>query len=336
MKLRYYIIKRILLFSLVLFGISVITFFVSHVIPGDPARLAAGLHAKPEQVEFFRHKMGLDKPIFVQYFIYMKGLLQGDLGISIRTRRPVIEDILNYLPATLELTIVSLILIVILGIPLGVISAVHKDKLYDHVCRIWSLFGVSAPTFWVGLMVLLVFYLKLGLIPSGGRLDSTIQLTRITGLYILDSLLTFNFPALVSSIIHILPPACVLAYSELAIITRMTRATMLETLSQDYIKTAKAKGLSERKVIYKHALRNALIPIVSVIGLTLGYLLGGSFLVETVFSWPGIGLYAARSIMELDFNAIMGVTIVYALIYSLINLIVDIIYTILDPRIRLG
>lgn len=334
MKLWQYLIRRIMLIVPLLIGVSLITFTVSHLVPGDPARLAAGLHASPETVEAMRHRLGLDKPLPVQYYLYMMRLLHGDLGTSIMTRRPVIKDIMIRWPGTIELTTAAMSIIIILGIPLGVISATHRDKLIDHASRIFSLLGVSMPSFWLALILQLIFCKYLKIFPVGYRIDPAIGLRRITGFNVLDSLLTLNFPALVNSIWHMILPAFTLGFQGIATVQRLLRSNMLDSLTQDYVKLAKAKGMPERIVIYKHVLRNSMIPVVTVLALMFGGMLGGTFIIETIFSWQGLGRYGASAIINLDFPAIMGVTLIYAVIFAVANLVVDILYAYLDPRIR--
>lgn len=334
MKLWQYLIRRIILMVPLLIGVSLITFTVSHLVPGDPARLAAGLHASPETVEAMRHRLGLDKPLPVQYYLYMMRLLHGDLGTSIMTRRPVIKDIMIRWPGTIELTTAAMSIIIILGIPLGVISATHRDKLIDHASRIFSLLGVSMPSFWLALILQLIFCRYLKIFPVGYRIDPAIGLRRITGFNVLDSLLTLNFPALVNSIWHMILPAFTLGFQGIATVQRLLRSNMLDSLTQDYVKLAKAKGMPERIVIYKHVLRNSMIPVVTVLALMFGGMLGGTFIIETIFSWQGLGRYGASAIINLDFPAIMGVTLIYAVIFAVANLVVDILYAYLDPRIR--
>ncbi|MCD6264193.1 ABC transporter permease [Candidatus Bathyarchaeota archaeon] len=334
MKLWQYLIRRIMLIVPLLIGVSLITFTVSHLVPGDPARLAAGLHASPETVEAMRHRLGLDKPLPVQYYLYMMRLLHGDLGTSIMTRRPVIKDIMIRWPGTIELTTAAMSIIIILGIPLGVISATHRDKLIDHASRIFSLLGVSMPSFWLALILQLIFCKYLKIFPVGYRIDPAIGLRRITGFNVLDSLLTLNFPALVNSIWHMILPAFTLGFQGIATVQRLLRSNMLDSLTQDYVKLAKAKGMPERIVIYKHVLRNSMIPVVTVLALMFGGMLGGTFIIETIFSWQGLGRYGASAIINLDFPAIMGVTFIYAVIFAIANLVVDILYAYLDPRIR--
>ncbi|MBI4639142.1 MAG: ABC transporter permease [Candidatus Tectomicrobia bacterium] len=337
MKLYQYILKRLVLLIGVLIGVSLMTFTISHMVPGDPVRAMAGMDASKEAIERIRQEYGLDKPAYQQYFIYMRNLLRGDLGMSIHTRRPVLDDIKDYLPATAELASVSLLLTILVGIPLGVFSAVRKDKLFDHCSRMVALIGVAAPSFWLALILQLIFYRLLGWLPYGGRINDAVDPpTAITQFYLIDSLLTWNIPAFASSLHHIILPAFVLSFSGLASIVRIQRASMLEVFGREYIKTARAKGLREWKVIYKHALKNAMIPVTTIIGLRFGGMLGGSFIVEWIFSWPGMGYYGTTSITALDFTAIMGVALILSVTYVIANLIVDILYTMLDPRISYG
>jgi peptide/nickel transport system permease protein len=326
--------RRILLVVPLVFGITLMTFAISHLVPGDPARLAAGLHASPEAVEAMRQRLGLDKPLPVQFYIYLEGLFHGDLGTSIMTRRPVLQDIMLRWPGTIELTTAAMMIILALGIPLGVLSATRKDKPIDHASRIFSLVGVSLPSFWLALIAQLAFCKYLNLFPLGYRIDPAVELSRVTGFNIIDSILTLNPQAFLSSMWHMVLPALVLGLQGLATIQRVLRANMLDTMTQDFVKTAKAKGLPYTKVINRHVLRNSLIPVVTVAGLIYGGMLGGTFIIESIFSWQGLGLYGARAVMNLDFPAIMGVTIMYAIIFALVNLAVDILYAYLDPRIR--
>ena len=296
----------------------------------------AGPHAPPEVILNLRLKMGLDKPIYEQFFVYFSDLLHGDFGMSITTRRPVLDDLMRFFPATLELTIASMILSVAVGIPLGIVSATRHNKIPDHVSRIFSLTGVATPVFWSGLMVLLVFYYILGLVPGPGRLDVGVPMPRqITGLLVLDSILAGNLQAFVNSIGHLILPTAVLAFSTMGMIVRMVRSSMLEVLREDYIVMARSKGLPERTVVYRHAFKNALIPTITLTGLIFGSLLSGTVLVETIFSWPGIGRYAVTAITYLDFAAVMGYTLIVTLVYIVVNLCVDVLYAIVDPRIRL-
>jgi len=337
MDLRTYIIRRLILMAFVLFGIVVITFFVSHVIPADPIGAILGPQASPELVEKIRREWGFDKPIHEQFVDYLLKLSKGDLGKSIRTSKPVMQDLLYFFPATIELATSAMFVALLIGIPLGIISAVKKDRWPDHLSRIFALMGVSMPVFWLGLILLFVLYYKLGLFPGPGRLDPGIpEPPRITGILTLDSLLTGNLEAFSNALWHLALPSFVLGYYASASITRITRTALLEVLNQDFIKAARSKGFPERIVLFRHALRNALIPTTTVIGMTYGSLLEGAVLTETIFAWPGLGRYSTGAFLSVDFLAVMGATLLIALVYSLANLIVDILYAFLDPRIRYG
>lgn len=337
MRLHHYILRRLLLIFPVLLGTVTITFFLIYLVPNNPARLIAGPRATEEQLKQIRTELGLDKPVYVQYYMYLKRLVKGDLGRSILTRRPVLEDLLNFFPATLELTLVSMLIMVPLGIFFGVLSAVKRNSFLDHVVRVFALSGVSMPVYWLGLILLLVFYFKLDLLPGPGRLDPHIvPPPAITGLYILDSLLLRRWDALLNSIEHIILPALTLAYATTGMTARITRSSMLEVMGADYIRTAKAKGLDFRQIVLKHALRNALIAPVTFIGYEFGYLLAGAVLTETIFGWPGLGRYAVEAMTNVDFPAVLGVVILTTFIYVIVNLLVDIAYVVIDPRIRLG
>jgi peptide/nickel transport system permease protein len=314
---------------------TTIIFAIGHLVPGDPvqAQLGERAAADPALVAAFRARWGLDKSVLEQYFIFLQGLTRGDLGLSIATRRPVLDDLLQYIPATFELATFAALITVVVGIPLGVLAAVRRDTWIDHAARALSLVGVSAPTFWLAFIALALFYGGLRIAPSPGRLDAiALAPPHVTGMYLVDSLLAGDLATFGSSLAHILLPASVLAASSLGIITRTTRASMLETLGQDYIRTARAKGLRETTIIVRHALRNALIPVVTLGGLTYAQLLTGAVMTETIFSWPGLGRYTFEATLALDVPAITGVTLVVSLIYLLINLIVDISYAVLDPR----
>lgn len=332
-----YVLRRTIGILFVLFGVTIITFLISHVVPGDPAAAALGDRARDEQVEAFRQAYGLDRPVFEQYVRYMGGLLQGDLGKSIRTQRPVARDLGERLPATIELSIAALLIAIVLGIPAGIWSAVHRNKLPDILVRIFSVVGGSLPIFWLALLMIGLFYNQLHWLPVGGRIDKfTPPPDRITGMYTVDSLLTGNIPALESSLHHLILPAFVLGYFSTAVIARMMRSSMLEVLNQDYLRTARAKGLKERAVILRHGFRNALIPTLTIIGITFGSLLSGAVLTETIFGWPGLGGYATSAAVGLDFPAVMGVTLIAGVIFPLSSLFVDLSYAWLDPRIRHG
>ncbi len=335
MDLKTYVLRRLALMLFVLFGIIVITFIVSHVIPADPIGAILGPQAPPELVEKVRREWGFDKPLHEQFIDYIINLLHGNLGKSIRTNKPVAEDLMRFFPATIELATAAMIVAIAIGIPLGIISAIKKDKWPDHISRIFALMGVSMPVFWLGLILLFVLYYQLGIFPGPGRLDPGIPAPpRITGILTLDSLITGNFQAFINAVWHLILPSFVLGYYASASITRITRTSLLEVMTQDFIRTARAKGLPERIVLFRHALRNALIPTTTVIGMAYGSLLEGAILTETIFAWPGLGRYATGAFLSVDFLAVMGSTLLIAVIYSVANLVVDILYAFLDPRIR--
>ncbi|HYY54792.1 MAG TPA: ABC transporter permease [Candidatus Dormibacteraeota bacterium] len=337
MRFLAYLARRVVGIAAVMVGVSIITFAISHVVPADPAVAALGDHATGEQIAAFRHEYGLDRSLVDQYLIYVGGLARGDLGTSIRTRRPVASDLADFFPATIELALAALLVALVLGLPAGVWSAVRRGGAPDHAVRVLVLAGGSLPIFWLGLMVIGVGYFQLGWFPGGGRIDAFVAPPPPrTGLYVVDSILAGDVDALGSSLRHLILPALTLGYFSTALVARMTRASMLESLGQDYIRTARMKGLRERVVVWRHALRNALIPTVTILGLTFASLLSGAVLTETIFSWPGLGRYATASAVSLDFPAVMGVTLLAAVAYPLANLVVDVVYYWLDPRIQRG
>jgi peptide/nickel transport system permease protein len=335
MNLLTYLIRRMFGIIAVLVGVSIITFSISHLVPADPVLAALGDKATPDQIEAFRHQYGLDRPLPEQYVIYANGLLHGDLGRSIRTRRPVIQDLRDFVPATCELALAALLVSLVIGIPAGTWSAVRRNRLPDHIVRVLAVLGGAMPIFWLGLIMIGVFYYRLNWLPGGGRIDQFIPPPpTITGMYVPDSILTGNWTALGSSAEHLVLPAFVLGYYSTAVITRMMRSSMLEVLGQDYLRTARSKGLRERGVVLRHAVRNALIPTVTIVGVTFGSLLSGAVLTETIFGWSGLGRYATQSAISLDFPAVMGVTLLAAVVYAFANLLVDLSYYLLDPRIQ--
>jgi len=293
-----------------------------------------GQHATTEQIEALREELGLNDPLYVQFGRFLWDILHGDFGRSLMTRAPVAQEIFSRFPATIELALAAMLIAATVGIIVGVIAAVKQYSLFDYLSMIGALAGVSMPIFWLGLMLIIIFAVNLGWLPVAGRIDIGLEPQHITGFFILDSILTRNWPALVSALKHLVLPAVALACYSMAIIARMTRSTMLEVLRQDYIRTARAKGLSETSVVYKHALRNALIPVVTVIGLQTGMLLSGAVLTETVFSWPGIGSLLVNGILAADYPLVQATVIVIASVFVIVNLIVDILYVYLDPRIR--
>lgn len=334
-QLAAVIARRLAYTVFLLIGISLITFSLSHVVPGNPAATMLGERGTDEQVARLTEQLGLNRPLFAQYFNYMRDLLHGDLGTSIRTRRPVVEDLTEYFPATVELATCALLLSLALGIPLGILCALKRDGAIDHVTRLFSLGGVSVPVFWLALILLAIFYGRLDWFPAGGRLsDFTIPPSRVTGLLLVDTLLAHDGSAFLDAAWHLVLPSLCLGYLTIATITRMVRAQMLEVLQADYVRMARALGLHPATVVLRYALKNALLPVVTVMGLAYGSLLSGAVLTETIFSWPGIGKYAVGSTANLDFPALMGVTLLIAVVYCLVNLAVDLLYLVLDPRLR--
>ncbi len=329
-----YIIKRLLQLIPVLFGVSVIVFFLMRVCAPDPGPIVLGQHATEEKIQEWREVNGLNDPIITQYVDFIKGALQGDLGTSYYTKTPVMKEIMTRFPATVELAIAAIIFASIFGIIIGVISAIKKNTIFDSGGMIISLVGVSMPIFWLGILLIILFAGVLHWLPSNGRIDPVLKPATVTGFMLIDSLIVGRMDAFMDAVRHLVLPTLALSLYSMAIIARMTRSSMLETLNLDYIRTARAKGISEGKVTRKHALRNALMPIVTVIGLQLGGLLGGAVLTESVFSWPGIGAYTVNCILKSDFPVVQGVVLLIAVIFVLMNLIVDIIYAFLDPRIK--
>jgi len=320
----------------VILGITLLTFAISHLVPADAARAAAGPNAREEQVQALRQHMGLDRPLPEQYMRYLRGLLQGDLGTSIRSNQPIRQELAKFLPATLELTLVAMVLYTVIGVPLGVLAAVRQGTWLDNLIRFGALAGVAMPEFWLALILQLVFYRELDWLPGGSRLGVLVVVPpRVTGMYVLDSILAHDWRALKDSLLHLVLPATTLMLGRVAILVRVTRTSMLEVLEQQYMLTAHAKGLTAARVLWHHALKNALIPIITIIGLQAGWLLNGAVVVETVFGWPGVGYYAVQSISFMDFPAVMGVTLVVSVLFVFINLVVDLSYTIADPRVRL-
>lgn len=329
-----YIIRKLLLLIPVLFGVSLATFVVMHLFTTDPAEIILGQHATVERAAALREEMGLNKPIYVQFGDYMVSAVHGDLGKSVITKTSITDELMRRFPATVELALAAICIATVLGITLGTISAVRQNSIFDYGTMVVALMGVSMPIFWLGLMMIIIFSVTLGWLPSSGRIAIGMMPDNITGLYLLDSILTGNMESFSDAFQHLIMPALALGSYSTAIIARMTRATMLETIRQDYIRTARAKGLSERVVILKHGLRNAMIPVVTVIGLQVGSLLGGAVLTETVFSWPGIGSYVVEGIMASDYPRVQGAVLLIGTIFVVVNLIVDILYSYLDPRIQ--
>ena len=332
--MKWYITKRILMLIPVLLGASILVFSLIHLAPGDPARTIAGEHASIQTIEKIRVKYGLDKPLITQYWIWLKQALQGDFGRSIVSNEYVSREIWARFPNTFELTILAMLIAVIVGVTAGIISASKQYSIMDYSVMGFALFGVSMPVFWLGIMLMMVFGVFLRWFPISGRISIMVSLNRITGFYLFDSLITGNWAAFISALRHIILPAIALGTIPMATIARVTRSSMLEVLRQDFIRTERAKGLSERLVIYKHAVRNALIPVVTVIGLNFGILLAGAILTETVFSWPGLGRYVVKAVQMRDYPAVQGCVLFFAFIFVVVNLVTDIIYVYIDPRIK--
>jgi peptide/nickel transport system permease protein len=333
-----FLMRRILLSFVVLMLVTVVTFTIAHAVPGDPlATVVSDRVNDPRVMEAYRRKFGLDKPITVQYVYYMKNLIRGDLGLSITTSQPVTKDLRRFLPATLELSGAAIIFAIICGMPLGVLAALNHNRFGDHVSRGISLIGASIPVFYLALLSLYLISFRFELLPFGGRLESGQAAPQhVTGMYTIDALLAGDLGLFWDALKHLIQPAIVLGAFSMGIVARMVRSSLLEVLGQDYIRTARAKGLAERRVVGGHALRNAMIPTLTVMGLLTGSLLAGAVLTETTFAWPGLGRYAVDAASRLDFPAILGVTLISATIYIVVNLIVDILYGVLDPRIRQG
>lgn len=331
-----YIAKRLLNLLPVILGITLLVFAFLHLIPGDPAITMLGDRATPQQVAALRERMGLNQPLPLQYFKFLWDLIRLDFGTSIITGVPIAEEIRIRWPATFELSVAAMLVASILGIPAGVLAAVRKNSFVDNLTMSGSLLGVSLPVYWLGLLLIYFFAVNLNWLPPSGRLsiDAGFAFKPITGFYVLDALLRFDFKALQDVLKHLILPALTLGTIPLAILARITRSAMLEVLSQDYIRTARAKGLLERWVIFKHALKNALLPVVTIIGLQFGTLLGGAILTETIFSWPGIGSWIYEGILNRDYPVVQGGVVFVAVAFVLINLIVDLSYAFLDPRIQ--
>jgi peptide/nickel transport system permease protein len=329
-----YIAKRLFHLILILLGVSVLVFLMLRMIPGDPARLLLGEFATPEDLGRLRAQMGLDRSYPVQYGIYLSNILQGDLGNSLRNGAPVAAEVGVRLAATLELAVAAMLIASLVGIAAGVISAVRPYSAVDYGSMFMALIGVSMPIFWLGLMLMYLLSVMVPVMPMMGRIAMGSEPEAVTGLMLVDTLLAGEPGDFLDALHHLVLPAFTLATVPMAIVARITRSAMLEVLNKDYVRTARAKGLSEAVVVLRHALRNAFLPVVTVLGLNLGLLLGGAVLTETIFSWPGLGRYVVDSLMARDYAAVQGCILVFAALMAFINLIVDLIYVLLDPRIR--
>lgn len=342
MQLRIFLLKRVLLVLPTLLGLTILVFTISRVFPRNPVAMWAGQAAarNPELTKSLISSYHLGEPIYIQFYYYLIDLLHGNLGVSPISKRPIVDDLAQYFPNTIELAIVTLLLSTLVGIVLGIVSAVRKDRPIDYAGRIVSLIGVAIPEFWLGLLMQLVFFYVLGILPPGGMLDEAVAVKypvyRITGMILFDALFTANWHALTNHLLHMIMPAIALGLPCIAVLSRMVRSCMLEVMHKDYVKTARAFGYAERIITFKHALRNAIVPSVTVIGTNFGVLMSGAVVIETVFYWPGIGRYLTNAIFLADFPAIVATTQIIGIVYILANLSVDMLYGILDPRIRFG
>lgn len=309
-------------------------FFMVRAIPGDPAQILLGQNATPQQVHEIRARLGLDKPLPIQYLDFIEGAVRGDLGNSIVTGRPVTTELAVRFPATLELTAFAMIVAIIVGIPVGVISAVKQYSWLDKIASVFALTGISMPIFWLAMILIVIFGVRLDILPFPGRLSSGEAIPSVTGLVLVDSLIAGNFGAFWDGFLHLLMPAAALGTIPMGTIMRMTRSSMLEVMGEDYVRTARAKGVMPWRVVFKHALKNAMLPTITVIGLQVGLLMGGAVITETIFSWPGVGQIAYESVFRRDYAMIQGVVLYGAFLFVLINLVVDVLYAILDPRVR--
>jgi ABC-type dipeptide/oligopeptide/nickel transport system permease component len=337
-----FVVRRLLLAVVVIFGVTLITFILARVLPQNVAQVWAGFQgfrASEDTVRIVEEQYHLNEPLYVQYAYYLRDLVTLNWGTSPITTRPVADDIKEYLPNTIELTMAAMLIAVVVAVPLGIVSATHRNSIGDHLARLLALFGVSAPGFWVAMVLQLLFYYRLGWVEDpGGRLSNAVlrahPVETVTGFLLVDTVLTRNWVAFRDALEHLILPSITLALPLVALISRMVRSSMLEVLRQDYVRTARAKGLTERLVVGRHAFRNAIIPTVTVIALSFGWLLTGAVVTEVVFYWPGIGQYAVGAVMSFDFPAIIAFTAISATIFVLVNLAADVVYAYLDPRVR--
>jgi peptide/nickel transport system permease protein len=340
MSTAEYILRRLGLAVLVIVGVMITTFVISRVVPSSPERLYAGPRASPATIEVVRAKLGLDLPLPVQFTHYVRDVLRGDLGESYETKRPILEDLKIFLPATLELTILASCLALLVGIPTGVLAGATRGRRFDIISRGISITGVSIPSFWLALLLQLLFFGTLRLLPLGGRIDALVDISnpveRFTGFLLIDSARMGNWIVFKDALLHLILPVGVLSIYPVALTIRMTRASMIEALSEDYVMAARAAGIPQWRILFRLALKNAIIPTLTVLGLTFAYSITGAFLVEIVFSWPGVGKYVADAIIRADFPVVMAVTLIVTVIYILVNLAVDVFQASLDPRIRLS
>jgi peptide/nickel transport system permease protein len=334
-----FVLRRLVAVAVLVVGISLVTFALVRMVPGDPVALYyGGMPVSADIEQALRRQWGLDRPLPVQYLRYLGGVVRGNLGVSLATGRPIMDDLLRRFPATVELTLAGVLLALAVGMPLGVVAALHRNRPIDHLLRVGSLVSLGMPNFWLGLVLIFVFGYQLGWFPPAeGRLGAGLAVPgRVTGFLTIDSLLAGDLLAFRSAVAQMLAPAITVAMGLVAVVIRMLRAGMLEELGKDYVRTGRAKGLPSRTVHYKHALRNAIIPTITVVSIQIGYLLGGNVLVEAVFAWPGVGLYYINAVNALDYNAVIGATLLIAVVFALLNLFVDILNAFIDPRIHYG
>lgn len=336
MSYRRYVVRRALWTVPVFFGLSILIFVLARVVPGNPARLALGPRASKEMVDQLRDQMGLNQPIWAQYVDYMVGLFQGDMGQSLITSHNVADDIALFLPATLELAFIGMGIAILVGVPLGVVSGQHKDGFQDNVSRAFAFFGVSLPRFWAGIVLQVVFAFGLGLLPATGRIGDGFEVARVTGFMFVDTLLATDPAAFGSAASHVFLPALTLSLAPMADIARMTRSSFIEEYNKEYVDGLRTHNIPSAVIAYKYVLKRSFSSTLTIIGLDFGFLLGGAFLVEIVFTWPGMAAYGVRAILQKDINAIIGVTLVIGVAFLTVNFIVDMLYGYLDPRVRLG
>ena len=339
MRRGEYILRRLFLAIVVIISVSIITFIVARVVPADPARMWVGPRASPDQIAIATEKLGLDLPLYQQYFRYIGDLLRGDLGESIQSHNPISLDLSAFIPATMELVFFAMLLAVVIGIPVGVLAGSKRNSWFDRIARVLSIAGTSMPSFWLGLLLILLFFSKLELLPLGSRVSRDIFLynpiENVTGFYLVDSILSGNWVALKSVLIHLILPGFTLALYDIGLTIRMTRSNMIEVLSEKYILAARASGLPNRMIIFKYALRNAIIPTLNLLGLGFVYALTGAIVVEVIFTWPGMGSYVTDAVLAADFPVIMAVTLIVTVLYVFINLVIDLLQTVIDPRVVL-
>ncbi len=333
-----YVAQRVAMLVVILFGVLTVTFALSRVLPSSPVEIMLGHRPTPEQVEAAKQELGLDRPLYEQFVTYLGDIVSGDFGVSLRTGRPVLGDLAERAAATFELTTIAVILVVLIGVPLGVLSAVRRNSLADHAARTFSIAGMALPVFLIGMLLQMLFYGSLRILPLQSRIGSEILLDhpfeKTSGFYLLDTLLAGNWIAFESAALHMALPVMTLAIASLAVVTRITRNLMIEALGQDYIRTVRAYGVPEHLINFRYALKATLVPMLTVIGLTYGFMLGGSVVVEFVFDWPGLGGYVVGAITRNDYPAVMGVTLFLATMYLTINLVIDLLYFAVDPRLR--